>query len=252
MSPILFTIGSFNVYAFGFFLSLAFLFSTFIVWKNAKEMLREEEYLDAFLYTNIAALISARLTYIVLNFSDFGANLLKYIVVTQTPGLSLLGGLFSGVVFLFWYSKKKKENFWQLADLFSLSGCFGLFLAKIGEQLGGGGFGKETNFFLGVNIVGIPGRHHPVEFYEAILFLLLTVILYWVFQKVKRNIWPQGTVSCIFGVSLAIIVFILEFLKVYPIYLYHLSVRQLTSIIILLTLGYPLLKRIKIIKGNKL
>lgn len=251
MSPILFTIGSFNVYAFGFFLSLAFLFSTFIVWKNAKEVLLEEEYLDAFLYTNIAALVSARLIYIVLNANDFGLNILKYIVVREAPGLSLMGGLYGGIVFLFWYAKKKGESFWKLADLFSLSGCFALFLAKIGEQLGGGGFGRETAFFLGVKLAGLPGRRHPVELYEALLFLILTIILYLVYRKVKRNVWPAGLVSCLFGASLAIIIFTLEFLKESRLYLYGLSIRQMAAIMMFFIAGWPLIRRFKIMKGTK-
>lgn len=249
MSPILFTIGTFNVYAFGFFLALAFLFSTFIVWKNAKEILMEEEYLDAFLFTSVFALISARITYIILNFADFGLNILKYIVVIEAPGLSLLGGLFGGLIALFWYTKRKKVEFRQYLDLFALSGCFALIISKIGEQLAGAGFGRETNFILGVKIAGLTGRHHPVELYEAILFTILTVILYFVYQKVKRKIYPSGLVSYIFGVGLAIIIFLLEFLKVYPVYLYGLSIRQFTAILILFATVIPLIRRIKFMKG---
>ena len=252
MSPILFTIGTFNVYAFGFFLSLAFLFSTFIIWKNAKEILMEEEYLDAYLYTCLSALISARIIYIILHFSDFGLNFLKYIVVIEAPGLSLLGGLAGGVIYLFWHSKKAKVNFWQHLDLFSMAGCFALILAKIGEQLGGAGFGKETNFFLGVKIAGLTNRHHPVELYEAILLAILTIMLYFVYQKVKRKIWPEGTVSYLFGLSLALIIFLLEFLKVYPLYLYGLSIRQIAAIFIFIATLLPLIKRIKFMKGKKL
>ncbi len=250
MSPILFTIGAFNVYAFGFFLSLAFLFSTFIVWKNAKEILMEEEYLDAFLITCLCALISARIVYIILHFPDFGLNVLKYIVVIEAPGLSLLGGLLGGVISLFWYLRKKKDKFWQHLDLFSLAGCFALILAKIGEQLAGAGFGKETNFFLGVKITGATGRHFPVEFFEAILFSILAIILYLVYQKVKRKIWPDGLVTYLFGLNVAVIIFLLEFLKDYPVYLYRLSIRQVGAIIVFTAIVFPFIKRIKLMKGK--
>lgn len=248
MAPVLFTIGTFNVYAFGFFLALSFLFSTFIVWKYAREELKEEEYLDAYLYTSIAALVSSRFIYIILHFNDFGANILKYIVVRETPGLSLLGGLLGGFVFLFWYSKKSKENFLKLLDLFSLAGSFSLILAKIGEQLGGTGFGRETNFFLGVQIVGAAGRRHPVELYEAVMLSILTVILFVVYQKVKRNIWSAGLVCRIFGMGLAFIIFTLEFFKTYTVYLYGLSLRQVAALIILLAVGIPLIKRLSAAK----
>lgn len=251
MYPILFTIGEFNVYAFGFFLALAFLFSTYIVWKYAKDTLEEEEYLDAYLYTCLSALICSRIVFILLHFSDFGLNFLKYIVVRQSPGLSLLGGLLGGVIYLFIYTRKRKENFWKYLDLFSLSGCFALFLAKIGEQLGGGGFGRETSSFLGINIAGVPGRHHPVELYESILLFIVGIVLLCIYRKVKKNIWPQGLVSLIFGLSVAVIIFVLEFMKVNPIYLYNLSFRQIAAIIMIIVIGLPLIKKFKIMKGLK-
>lgn len=252
MKPVLFTIGSFNVYAFGFLLGLAFLFSTFIVWKYAREELKEEEYLDAYLYTSIAALIFARLTYIALHFDDFSLNILKYIVVREAPGLSLLGGLLGGFVFLFYWCKKKKENFLKLLDLFSVAGGFSLVLSKIGEQLGGAGFGKETDFFLRIKIVGLPGFRHPVELYEAVLLLILSIILVVVYQKVRRNIWPTGLASLIFGIGLAGIIFILEFLKVYPLYLFGMSVRQIAALIILVAVGIPLVKKLREAKRKAL
>src|SRR3972149_2076530 len=111
MLPILFTIGPFKVYAFGFFLSLSFILSTFIIWKYAKEDLKESEYLDAFLYTSVIALITARIIYILFHFEEFGINILRYIVVRETPGLSLTGGLVGGFLFLWWYAKSQKFDF---------------------------------------------------------------------------------------------------------------------------------------------
>lgn len=248
MFPVLFTIGSFNVYAFGFMLSLAFLFSTFIIWKNAKESLAEEEYLDAYLYTGIVSLISARIIYIVLHFNDFGLNFLKYIVVRETPGLSLLGGLLGGLIYLFWYAKKHQQHFWKMLDLFAVAGSFALILAKIGEQLGGASFGRETNFPLGVKIVGSVGRHHPVELYEAFVFTVLTIILMVIYRKAKRNIYPAGLVSSLFGLSLSANIFLLEFLKEYPVYLYGLSTRQFAALIIFAVTAVPFIKKVKEIR----
>lgn len=252
MLPILFTIGPFNVYTFGIFLSIAFLFSTFLIWREGREELKEEEYIDTFLYTSIVALISARLVYIFFHFSQFGANFLKYIVVRETPGISLVGGLVGGFIFLYWYARKKKYDFYHLADLFALSGSLALGLAKIGEQLGGASFGKETNFIIGVKIIGQTGRHHPVELYEAILIFLLFCFLQWVWGKVKRKRWHQGIVCLFFAAILAIIIFLLEFLKVYPVYLYIFSFRQLGALIILISAAVPLWRRIKIIRQAKL
>lgn len=247
MLPVLFTIGSFKVYTFGFFLALSFILSTFIIWKYAKEDLKEEEYLDAFLYTSIAALVSARLLYIMLNFEEFGLNILRYIVVREAPGLSLLGGLSGGFTFFYWYAKQKRLDFSHLLDLFSVAACFALSFAKIGEQLAGGAFGRETNFFLSVKVVGAIGRYHPVELYESFLFLLLAILLLLIYNKIRLRKLPKGLAFSLFTLGAVLVVFLLEFMKVHSVYLYGLSFNQIIAILIIIVLLKPLIDQIKAI-----
>lgn len=251
MAPVLFTIGPFNAYSFGIFTAISFIIATFIIFKYSKEELKEEEYLDAFLYTSIASLITARIAYILLNFNQFGANILRYFVVREAPGLSFSAGMLGGFVYLYWYAKKKKLDFVHLVDLFSVAGSLGLFFAKAGEQLGGAAFGKETTFLLGVKIVGLPGRHHPTEAYEGILYLVIFIILSYLFQRGIRQKWPYGLIGVIFGQSMALVVFLIEFLKVNTLYLYRLSLNQIIAIIVFILLIKPLFNFIKIIKYSK-
>lgn len=235
MSPILFSIGKFNVYAFGFFLAISFIFSTFVIFKYAKEEFKEEEYLDAYLYTALAGLISARFAYIVLHFGEFGFNILRYIVVRETPGLSLMGGLLGAFLFLLWYSKVKKYDFRHLLDLFAVPGSVALVFVKIGEQLGGAGFGNETNFFLGIKIIGLPNRHHPVELYEAFMYFILSIILILLYHRVQKKELPKTFVACIFILVVSLTIFALEFLKVHAVYLYGLSLKQLAALLVFIS-----------------
>jgi len=249
MKPVLFTIGKYNVYAFGFFLALAFILSTFFVWKLAKEEFKEDEYLDIFLYTAITSLIVARVFYILNNFGEFEFNILKYVVVTETPGLSLLGGLLGGFLYLASVIKKKKYNLLHVLDIFSVAGSFALVFAKLGEQLGGAAFGKITDFALAVNIVGIPGRRHPTELYEAIIFLILSVFIYILYRKTQGTKWPKGLVFCIFTEVVAISVMLLEFLKDYPVYLYGLSIRQIAAAVISIAILPSFIKKLLTVRS---
>ncbi len=248
MVPILFTIGPFNVYAFGFFLCLAFVLSTFIIWKYAKTELKENLYLDIFLYTSIFSLIISRFFYIFTHLKEFQGNILRLIVIRETPGLSLLGGAIGGCFFLYNYAKFHKLNFWHIGDIFSIAGSFAMILAKFGEQLGGAGFGKPTSFFLGVRIVGQLGRHYPVELYEAIIFMIGSIILIKVYKKTQKQKWPDGLVLCLFTLEVAIVTFLLEFLKVKPLYLNILGFKQILALALVALSIWPLYRRIKIIK----
>lgn len=252
MKPVLFTIGSFNVYAFGFFLFLALVLSTFILYQLSKLEFKEEEYFDAYLYTSIAAVIAARIGFIIMHINAFGINILRYILVRETPGLSILAGSVGGFLFLLWYARHRKLPLGHLLDIFSVVSSCALFLTKIAQQLAGGGFGKETNFFLGVNIVGRTGRYHPVEFYEASVYLALFIMLYILYKIVAREKWPVGLVSCVYGIGVALTVFLLEFFKIYTVYLYGLSFRQLIAIVGFIILMKPTIVRIlQIIRMGK-
>ncbi|MBI3955013.1 prolipoprotein diacylglyceryl transferase [Candidatus Gottesmanbacteria bacterium] len=249
MWPILYSIGNFNVYSFSVFMALSFIVSTFVIFKLGREDLREEEYLDLYLYCSIVAIVAARITYIFLNFDKFRYNFLKYILVRESPGLSLLGGLIGAYIFFWWYVKKHRYNFKQAIDVFSLATCVGLILAKIGEQLGGAGYGAETTRFLGVKIAGISGFRHPVELYESLILLILAVFLFILFDKTKHKKVPMGTVFTVFAFILALSTFLLEFLKISDLYLYGLSLRQYVCLFIILSISVPLYKNLLIIKS---
>jgi len=249
MLPVLFTIGAFNVYAFGIFLAMAFILSTFIVWKKAKAELKEEEYLDLYLQANIVALICARASYIIFHVQDFGLNILKYILVREAPGLSLLSGLIGAFIFLAIYTKKKKISLWHLLDLYSLAASFMLVFAKIGEQLGGATYGRPTTFPIGVGIVGKIGRFHPVELYEALFFLLMAIGFSFLYEKIQKNKWPDGLVFYLFVLGISISVLMLEFFKEYAVYLYGLSFRQWFAVILIVVVAKPLFDRITNIRA---
>lgn len=251
MLPVLFTIGSYNVYAFGFFLAIAFILSTFIVWKLTKDELKEEEYIDVYLCTSIAMLISSRVGYMLLHPEQFGFNILKYILVRETPGLSLIAGLVGGFCFLLWYTRTKKLHFVKSLDIFSIAISVGLGFVKIGEQLGGAGFGKETSFPLAVRIAGMAGTHHPAEIYEALLFFILALFLWLLYRKTYKRELPEGMVFYIFTIFLFLIIFLLEFLKLYPVYLIGLSQKQIASIVLVIPAIYKLITSIKLLRSKK-
>jgi phosphatidylglycerol---prolipoprotein diacylglyceryl transferase len=230
MRPVLMTIGTYNVYAYGFFLACSFILSTFIVWRWGREDLKEEEYLDAFFIVSFISLLTARITYMVFHFDEFGFNILRYIVVRETPGLSLIGGSIAGVVALIVISRRMKLSFLRLTDIYAMALGIALTLAKIGQFLSGAGMGRETTSSIGIRIIGKPSRYHPVELYEAGVILLLTVCIFILMKIFGRKKGVQGIVALVFGLGISLTVFILEFFKEHLVYLSNLSLRQVVSL----------------------
>lgn len=171
MIPILFTIGPIKIYTFGVFLVLAFFWGSFFLWKNIRlTSKKEEEIFDAIFISLFGSLFFARLFYVILNFSDFGFDILKFILINGYPGLSLIGGLFGGWLTFFIFSKIKKIGFKETVDYLVPPLFLALVFGKLGSFFAGVEVGAKTNFFLRVYYLGFEGARHLTSFYEAILF----------------------------------------------------------------------------------
>lgn len=119
MLPVLFSFGPIKIYTFGVFLVLAFFWGSFFLWKLVRlTVYKEEEIFDGLFLSLGFALFFARLFYVASNFSDFGFNLLKFILINGYPGLSLPGGLLGGFLFAFLFFFTKKRNFYVMVDYF--------------------------------------------------------------------------------------------------------------------------------------
>lgn len=246
MKPILFTAGPFHVFSFGLFLSLAFILSSFIVYRLGKDsFMDEEDLMDIYVKTSLVALLFARVFYIIFHFNEFTINILKYIIVRESPGLSLFGALGGGAVYLYFSTRNKKNGIWKVADIFSLSFCFAYVLINIGEFLGGASYGKLTKLQWGVNVIGLAGKRHPVELYTAIFFSLLFILLLILRSKLTRYKLERVT-TYIFLWGLGISVFLLEFIKESSLYLYKwINLNQIVALILVVAVSVPLIRRIK-------
>lgn len=173
MLPVLFSIGKFNVSSFGIFLALGFLLGVFLIWRLGRAWdLDEEKVLDLSLLTFIGGLIGARLYFAFEHLSLFMTAPLSLIAINKFPGFSFWGGFLGGWLTLYFFSKRFKMNFWQLADIALVGFLGGLILSNIGCLLGGCNAGVLSKAFFAVNIEGLVGKRWPVPAVEAILLSL--------------------------------------------------------------------------------
>ncbi len=210
MFPTIFSIGSLSISSFGFFLSLAFLFGTFLIWRLAKAWtINEEKVLDIILLTFFGGLIISRVYFIAQNSPLFGWDIMKMILVAKYPGFSFWGSFLGGWLSLYIFSRKLKMDFWQIADLISVGFVGGLVLGNIGCFLGGCGYGVESNLFFATKVAGVIGYHFPVQLLESLLFL---VALYHLWLK-SAHFHEYGKIVSIAFMWIGSIKFITEFFR---------------------------------------
>lgn len=142
---------------------------------------------------------------------------------------TIMGGLFGGLLGVELAKKiihEKKSS----GDLFTYPIILGIIIGRIGCFLSGTNeftYGKETHFFLGMNL-GDGLSRHPIALYEIIFLLFLVFFLQKIsyFTKRKNGLLFQLFMIAYFGFRFGI-----EFLKPNVFYVFGLSSIQWLCII---------------------
>src|SRR4030067_2384116 len=103
MSPILFRLGSLNIYAYGFFLALGFVVGLILaVLKTQKEGVAFEHVANLFFYTVLSAILGSRLLFILVNVALYRQHPLQMFKIWE-GGLVFYGGLILAVAVFILY-----------------------------------------------------------------------------------------------------------------------------------------------------
>ena len=239
MLPVLLNLGFIKIYTFGVFLVLGFFWATFLLWRNIRlTSFKEEDVFDGLFLSLMGALFFGRLVYVILNFKDFGFNLLKFILINGYPGISLYGSIFGGLLVLYLFTHSKKLNFNELIDYFVTPLFIALIFGKVGSFFSGDEIGTKTNFFLKVKYVGFDGFRHIVGLYESLILIIGAIIAYQILFDIRKEKYYKGFLIKFFIWFLALAVFLFDKIKDNRLYFIGLSLDFLVSLIILLTISF--------------
>jgi phosphatidylglycerol:prolipoprotein diacylglycerol transferase len=241
MYPILFKFGSIGIHTYGVVLVIAFFFSLWLVKKDAKRLNIDEKTIDELAtYLLIGGLAGARIYYAC--FYD-PIYYLKYpwtLLFIWEGGLAIHGALIGGVLSAVLFCKKRKLNFWQIADLVSPFLILGQAIGRIGCFLNGCCYGLPTNKPWGVifpkgsfayykyGMVAV----HPTEIYEMVLDFIGFFILFFLRKRIKI----KGFLFCFYLIYYSVIRFFVSFFRGDSLYLWGTNIRiaQLTSIVVII------------------
>lgn len=120
------------------FFILGFFSGLFVFWKKGREEKIDENLLfDVSSLMILAGLFGGRLQHVLLHWSDFGLNPLKFVYLFKFPGFGLeLAALF-GFFTLIFLSRHLGLDFWQAADLVVPAAAAFLVISLIGQVAAG-------------------------------------------------------------------------------------------------------------------
>ncbi|MDO9536116.1 MAG: prolipoprotein diacylglyceryl transferase [Bacillota bacterium] len=232
MRPILFSVGSFEIYAYGAMLFLAFLVT--LIWsfkESGREGIDPDHLFEVFIIAIILSMLGSRITFVFLNWDLFRGEPWWKAFAFREGGLTFYGGLILAILGGFIYTWRKKISFLKFLDFMTPFIALGYAITRLGCFLNGCCYGHITDAPWGVIFPVIDSfPRHPTQLYASFAALIIFIIL----RYLRKYKYFHGFIFLYFMIFYGIYRFIVEFFRVSPPALGFLSLAQVTALIFII------------------
>lgn len=240
MDPVAFKVFGIEVMWYGIFISLGVVMGTILALKEAKRLgIEEDTVIDLLLYAIPLSLIGARLYYVAFSWDYYGKNL-KEIFNFRGGGLAIHGAIIAASIVAIIFTRIKKVDFWQIADICAPGLILGQAIGRWGNYINQEAYGVPTDLPWGIIIDGV--KVHPTFLYESIWNFIVFGFLLW-YRRNKSKV--SGEIFLLYLILYSAIRFFVEGLRTDSLMLGPIRVAQLVSIVGIVASLYYLLKRRK-------
>ena len=233
------TVFSFPIHFYGIIIVLGVYLAIMLAEKREVKMgFEKETVLSIALWALPAAVIGARVYYVLFNFDEYRANIVSIFNI-RAGGMAIYGGLIAGVLAGFLYAKRKKLSFMKLFDLAAPSIALGQAIGRWGNFINYEAYGMKIEnpalWFFPVSVF-IPSEnaYFAATFFYESAWCFLIVILCLIFEK-KRLFKFPGAEAYFYIAMYAFERMLVEGLRTDSLYLGSIRISQLVSAIALLT-----------------
>lgn len=207
---------------------VAWLIFSFLFWRGLRHFAVEEDRIfDLTFYSTLAAFITARIGFVFMHWELFaGKSWLLIAALWVSPGLSWLTGLVGGLAVLTVLSRQYKVRLGLVLDTLVTALPLPIILVLAGSLFTGSEVGTITTLPWGLRIGSDTTVRHPVQLYEMISLILISLIMMKLNSVSLKRKWPYGIVGVWFILLYAVSGFLLEFVKDARVYWKTLSANQ--------------------------
>jgi len=215
MHPVLVEIGDFSLRVYGLMAALGLLSG---IWLASREAVRtgedKERIMDIAFYMVLAAILGARLMYVILEWDYFANRPLDAFKIWQ-GGLVFYGGFIGAVVAGGIYVRRHKMPFWKTADFFAVGIPFGHALGRLGCFAAGCCYGLATDLPWAVeftdpdSMAPLHVHLHPTQLYSAAGNFAIFGILYMLRKKKSFD----GQLALLYIALYAVMRSVMEFFR---------------------------------------
>lgn len=226
MNPVAFSLFGIDIAWYGVLISLGILLGTMVGIRNAKRVgISEDDLLDFLIIAIPLSIIGARLYYVIFEWQDYRFDLGKILAI-RSGGLAIHGGIITAIIVALIYTKVKKINFFNLADVSAPSLALGQSIGRWGNYINQEAHGGPTSLPWGIMVDGV--KVHPTFLYESLWNFGLFLFLMWYARKKQKN---MGEVFAIYLGAYSFVRFLIEGLRTDSLMIGNFRVAQIVSLI---------------------
>lgn len=215
VDPEIFSLGPLSVRWYGLLFAFSFVVGYLIFQRIFKREGIKEEVLDSLtVYMALGVIIGARLGHVL--FYDpqyYFSNPIKIFKIWE-GGLASHGASIGILIALYYFSKKHRKTFLWIMDRIVIVVALAGAMIRTGNLMNSEIYGVQTDLPWGFIFVraGEMVPKHPTQIYEALAYLLLFVLLFFLYQK-KLPKLKEGQLFGIFLIILFTARFFIEYIK---------------------------------------
>ncbi|MGI6778155.1 MAG: prolipoprotein diacylglyceryl transferase [Acetivibrionales bacterium] len=207
ISRVAFKVFGIEIYWYGVIIAFGFLLAVLLAMKSSKDFgIEPDSIIDLVLYATPAAIVAARLYYVVFSWDSFKDNLWE-VFNTRKGGLAIYGGVLGAVIVGYVFARAKKIGVFKLFDFAAPYLVLAQGIGRWGNFVNQEAFGTNTNLpwgmtsesireYLRMNVeelsaIGINVNPdfpvHPTFLYESLWDVGLFFFLIWYRRKKKLD-----------------------------------------------------------------
>jgi phosphatidylglycerol:prolipoprotein diacylglycerol transferase len=233
------------IYWYGIIIALAFLSAVLLGLRSCRKYdIEPDNVLDMVLFAAPAAIIGARLYYVIFSWDQYKDNLIDIFKV-RDGGLAVYGGVIAAALVAWIYARVKKMSFLNIMDFAAPYIVLGQGIGRWGNFVNQEAFGTATQLPWRMN-GDIPDKYlsgltnaldpakwgvHPTFLYESLWDFAVFFFLLW-YRKKKKKL--TGEVLFLYLIFYGIGRFIIEGLRTDSLYLGSIRVSQMLSALLVL------------------
>ena len=238
MNRVAFNIFGFNVYYYSLCILLGVIVAYILITREGKKQGLQKEFIsDLIFYTLIIGILGARVYYCVFNLDYYLANPSEILKI-YNGGLAIHGGVIAGLIFVYFYTKKKNVSFIKILDIVApaviIAQSFGRWGNFFNQEAHGGitTYQNLKNMHIPefiINGMHIEGKYYyPTFFFESIWCLIGFIIL--MIARRNKNL-RKGFQIGFYFIWYGIGRFFIETLRTDSLMFFGLKIAQIVSLI---------------------